>query len=166
MKRLSVFSVASFFLAMALFVVFTMPVAAQNHPTLVKQKLQKIYMEHLSLAGYRPFVDDDGDIQFKRDGHTYCIFVEDSDTMFFRLVLIQGVDDAISLSKILEAANYANGKTKVFKINTAKNKIGENRVFGSVELLLINPSNFKDVLERAFDIIDTGMALFKLKLFE
>jgi hypothetical protein len=166
MKRLSVLRVASFFLAMALFVVFTMPAAAQNHPTLVKQKLQKMYMEHLSSAGYRPIVDEDGDIQFKREGLFYCIFVEDSDTVFFRLVLFQTVDDMYSLSKILEAANFANTKAKVFKISTAKNSKGENRVFGSVELLLSNPSDFKDVLDRAFNIIDTGMALFKIKLFE
>ena len=37
------------------------------------QQLQRMYTSYLTDEGYKPTVDDKGNVVFKRDGHTYVI---------------------------------------------------------------------------------------------
>ena len=62
--------------AMAVFLTIG-PAKAQDRKdgALNKEQLQHMYVDYLAMEGYKPEVDADGDVRFKREGRTYFIGV-------------------------------------------------------------------------------------------
>ena len=46
----------------------------------------ELYMDFLSGEGYRPTIDNDGDVVFKVEGGLYYIDVDADDAVYFRVV--------------------------------------------------------------------------------
>ena len=128
-----------------------------------KEQLQRLYSEYLTEEGYKPEVDADGDVRFKREGRLYFIAVSEQDPGFFRLVLpnVWPIENEAERSKVLAAADYSNAKTKVCKVFIVK-----KHVWLSVELFFASPRDFKGVFSRAMAAIDTGVVKFAEKMRE
>jgi hypothetical protein len=122
-----------------------------------KSELQAMYVNFLREEGYRPEVDKDGDIVFKYEGGTYIVFVD------FRIVYpnFYHIGDEVERQKVLRAADYATGSTKVGKVFTVR-----DRVWGSVELLFSSKEEFRGVFGRAMRILRTAVMSFVEKMRE
>jgi hypothetical protein len=146
-------SVTMRYLFLALIIAAIMPAAAReaNKPT--KKELQQLYSEYLREEGYKPEIDGDGDVVFKREGRVYFIAVSEKDPEFFRVVLanIWPIESEEERSQVLIAADLSNAKSKVAKVFTVKDD-----VWVSVELFLSSPADFKGVFNRSMSGIDYG----------
>ena len=133
--------------------------AAQDEGT----ELQRLYQTYLADEGYRPSIDADGDVRFKREGNNYFIAVSDDDPEFFTVVLpnIWPIDDDAERTRVLAAADASNAKSKVSKVYTVKDD-----VWVSVELFVKRPEDFKGVFERAMSALDNGTDNFVSKMRE
>ena len=72
-----------------------------------KKYLQDVYIKILKSEGYRPKIDNDGDVRFKKEGSTYYFSIDEDDSDFLRLVLtniyeIDGEKDAEKLGQIFK----------------------------------------------------------------
>jgi hypothetical protein len=138
---------------------------AQDSSThsLNKSEIQQLYTDYLKAEGYKPEVDADGDVIFKRDGRTYFIQVSEKDPEFFRIVLanIWSVEDEKERAKVLVAADSSNAKSKVSKVHTLR-----NNVWVSVEFFFERPEDFKGVFRRAMSALDNGAFNFAINMRE
>ena len=122
-----------------------------------KPGLQKLYVDYLSAEGYRPEVDEDGDVVFKREGMTYFINVAEDDQEFFSVVLpnIWPIESEEERAMVLAAADRANGKAKVSKVFSM-----DDDVWVATELFVARPGDFTGVFQRALSAIDTATDIF------
>jgi len=120
-----------------------------------------LYRDYLTREGYRPSVDSDGDVVFKREGKTYLIIVDEKDKSFFRIILpnFWKIEDDNERLRILEACDYANSFSKVAKIHTVK-----DNVWAVVELFLAKPQDFEPVFERSCRALDHALSNFADKM--
>jgi len=128
-----------------------------------KQEMAKMYMEYLDGEGYRPEIDSDGDVRYKHEGRTYFIIVDEKDQEFFRICFpsFWSVDDEIERRQVLVACDHATGTTKVAKVYTVGDK-----VWGSYELFIQKPEDFKPVFARGMRAIRAAVASFVSKMRE
>ncbi|KOO23014.1 secreted protein [Chrysochromulina tobinii] len=119
-------------------------------------ELVKLYVDFLTEEGYKPTVDSDGDVMFKKEGLLYYIFPERNDPQHFRIVLpnIWKIEDETERLQVLTACDFANSKTKVVKIFTTVKK----NVWVSAELFVNKPEDFKPLFDRCISAIQTGWA--------
>lgn len=137
------------------------PIAAiaQNtgSATAKKKELQQLYIRYLAEEGYKPEVDTDGDVRFKREGKVYFIGVSEDDPGFFRVVLpnfwlIESREERL---RVLAAADYSNALSKVCKVFTIKES-----VWATVELFIAAPADFRGVFNRSMLGLDNGVVNF------
>jgi len=117
-----------------------------------------MFKKYLAEEGYVPKVDSDGDIIFKHEGLTYCIFASENDKEFFRIALpnFWSIDSEEERRKVLVAANTATGGVKVGKVFTV-----ENNVWATVEMLIDPIENFSKVFRRSLSIISSCVQRFR-----
>jgi hypothetical protein len=116
-----------------------------------KEQLQQMYMDYLQQNGYQPFIDSDGDVDFKAQGFNFYISVDEGDIESFRIVFpafweIESDDERIKAS---DAISYANRTTKVARIYIERN----DDVYIDANILLSKPDDFKNHFERMIDLI-------------
>ena len=135
--------------------------AAGDTPS--KEQLQRLYVEHLEAEGYRPSIDVDGDVQFKREGRTYFIIISEKDPEFFRLVLanIWKIEDDLERSRVLVAADHSNAVSKVAKVYMVK-----DNVWVCVELFLAAPEDFRGIFERSMSAMEAGVSNYVERMRE
>ena len=140
------------------------PAPAVN-PEFTRDALQRMYMDRITIEGYRPEVDADGDIQFRVLGSNYFIIIDESDLQFFQIYTGFWLDD-ISLEEAYEKVNYANRRSKVAKISLSTSDDEPGRVIVSItaELLVENPRDFEKVLPRALSLLANARNIFQLQL--
>lgn len=109
---------------------------------------QNEILEFLRDEGYRPRIDDDGDIVFKHEGKTHLILLDEKDE-FFQLALpnIWRVESPQERRDAIEASERATAKTKVGKVYLVR----EN-VWAGFETLC-SVEAFKAVLPRALSVV-------------
>lgn len=124
------------------------------HAQMSKESLQKIYLDYLSEEGYQPKVDEDGDVQFKREGFTYFISVNEDDPEFFGVMLpnIWEIESDEERLYALFACNEATANTKVAKAQV----VGDN-VWISAEVFVEKPEDFSKIMHRAFSSMDSAL---------
>lgn len=134
-----------------------------SKPAASKAELQRMYKAYLADEGYKPSIDEDGDVRFKREGNNYFIAVSEDDPEFFSVVLpnIWPIENDKERSQVLVAADASNAKSKVTKVFIVKND-----VWVSVELFVKRPEDFKAVFERAMSALDNGTDNFVAKMRE
>lgn len=131
--------------------------AREEEAAVSETDLQQLYTEFLTEEGYRPEVDEDGDVRFKREGRLYFINVAEDDPEFFTVVLanIWPIESETERSLVRAAADVSNAKSKVSKVFTINDD-----VWVSIELFVEHPGDFRGVFERAMSGIDNGVAEF------
>lgn len=139
--------------------------AGAERDGLTKEGLQRLYMAYLADEGYRPSIDEDGDIQFKREGYTLYIGVDAEDTEFFRVfnANIWEIESADELARARMAADHATRVTKVSKVFLTSDL---KDVWVSTELFLARPEDFKPVFERSLRALDYARNEFLKRMKE
>lgn len=148
---------ASTLLALTLLGFCCSSLSAQEAKVWTKEELQKLYTDFLTAEGFRSEVDEDGDVVFKREGKTYFIGVDAEDPQFFRVVYpnfweIESFEEHV---RVLIAADVSNNRSKVSKVF-----IVEENTWGSVELFVERPEDFKAVFYRCLAAVDNGVKNF------
>ena len=118
----------------------------------------ELFKKYLAEEGYSPKADSDGDITFKYEGLTFCLFAAENDKEFFRLALpnFWSIDNEEERRKVLAAANTATASIKVGKVFMVN-----NNVWASVELLIDPIEGFGKVFRRSLSIISACVQRFR-----
>jgi len=121
-----------------------------------KTERAKLYMDYLIAEGYRPYIDQDGDVVFKSEGRTYYIEVDEKDEEYFRLVFpnFWSIESDEELARVLYAANHATMATKVAKVYVRSD--GKDTI-AAIEMFVSPPENFKLTFSRAMSALRTGV---------
>lgn len=122
-----------------------------------ESKLQKLYTGYLSDMDLNNWVDDDGDVQFEYNDHTYFIDVSESDPEFFRVVLfniwpIESISENVQVLMAVDAVNRQQKVCKAYTIN--------DNVWIATELFVADPADFKPVFQRSLDVIESSVEVF------
>ena len=128
------------------------------------QEKTQMYIDFLKGEGYGPTLDKDGDVQFKYEGKSYYIDVNDDDR-YFRLVFpaFWSIDSEEELARVLIACDHATNATKVVKVAT----IGKHKdVSAGAEIFLSEPGDFKAVFQRCLNAIQGAVRYYKEKMAE
>ena len=154
-----IFAVAAVVVALGLFGSAQAPAADLT----TKEDFQNFYMEYLTAEGYRPEVDSDGDVSFKREGLTYYIIVNEGDAEFFELALpnIHHIESDTDRVDVYAAADYSNAKSKVSKVYMVNDD-----VWVTAELFVASPGDFKAVFDRVMAAVLNGANNFIEQLAE
>jgi hypothetical protein len=122
-----------------------------------RKELQRLYVNALTIEGYRPELDDDGDVRFRHEGSSYFIEVREDDPMFFRVVMpnFWDIESPGERTRIIEAANATCADIK-----TAKVFLVRNDTWCAVELFLPDQEHFGSVLQRCLLAIRTAVNTF------
>jgi len=128
-----------------------------------KSDLQNLYVAFLTKEGYAPSIDRDGDVQFKFEGGSYFIGVQEKDPKYFRLVFpnFWRIESERERRKVLIAANDSTAKVKCAKVFMLK-----DNVHASVEIFVNSPEDFKPVFRRSISAIRAGVRNFVRKMQE
>lgn len=122
----------------------------------------ELVKDYLDREGYRPQIDDDGDIMFKAQGLNFLYFANQSDQNFFQLAL-PGIMDVTPENRelVLEVCNAVSFEIKVAKA-TILNR--QNSVWIFFENLLQHDPEIADILPRAINICIGALQTFRDKL--
>jgi hypothetical protein len=116
------------------------------------------YCDFLASEGFRPSVDEDGDIRFRHEGRTLFLFRDPKDPEYFRVALPGAweCESPEEETRALAAANAVNRDLKVVKC-----VLVDGVVWISVELFLDPPEAFRPVFSRLLDVI--GSAAWQIR---
>ncbi|MEM7700158.1 MAG: hypothetical protein AAF236_17320 [Verrucomicrobiota bacterium] len=128
-----------------------------------EEDLQRLYIDYLRAEGYRPEIDSDGDVRFKREGKTYFIEVAEDDLEFFHLVLanIWPIESEAERVEVKNAADHSNALSKVSKVHTVN-----DNVWVSIEIFVASPEDFMGIFRRSLSALDNGVDNFVEKMRE
>ena len=113
-------------------------------------KKAELYLEYLREQGFRPRLDEDGDVVFKAEGFTLLLFAEETDGIYFNLKLpafwpIQSEEER---HRVLRTAAGLSRDLKVVKLYPA-----DDDVWAAVEMLVDPIDSFPRVFDRALHIV-------------
>ena len=128
-----------------------------------EEQIQALYMDTLAEEGFRPKIDDDGDIVFKAEGRTLYIRMYPDDPEYLQLVLpnfwkIESEEEHLCATI---AANHSTRVTKVAKVFVTK-----NNTCASIEVFLPVPELFAKILNRSVAALRNGAEHFVEKMRE
>lgn len=128
-----------------------------------EEQIQALYMETLAEEGYRPKLDEDGDIVFKSEGRTLYIRMYPDDPEYMQLVLpnFWKIESETEREMALLAANHATRVTKVAKVFVTK-----ANTCASIEMFLPEPALFGKILNRSVVALRNGAEHFAEKMQE
>jgi len=126
-------------------------------PRRTRDELQQLYIDALEKEGYQPDRDDDGDVRFRHEGHSYFIEVREDDPMFFRVVLpnFWDIDSPEERLRVIDAANLATGETKVAKVFPVRDS-----TWAACELFIPAQDDFVPILQRCLLAIRSAVNVF------
>jgi hypothetical protein len=128
-----------------------------------EEQIQALYMDTLAEEGYRPKLDEDGDVVFKSEGRTLYIRMYPDDTEYMQLVLpnFWKIESEEERELALIAANHATRVTKVTKVFVTK-----ANTCASIEMFLPEPALFAKILNRSVAALRNGAEHFAEKMQE
>lgn len=117
----------------------------------------QLMLDWLTREGYRPNIDKDGDLVFKREGKTFLILFEEGDDLFMRLVFpnFWSIDTETERLQIAQACTSATANTKVAKVFP----VGDN-VWASIELFCPSVAQFQAVFDRSLSALGASVDRF------
>jgi len=144
--------------AAAALLIWSSTLTAEDKNTGNKASFQRMYIDYLTSEGYKPEVDPDGDVTFKREGKNYFINVLPADPNYFRLVLpnVWKIESPAERTKVLIAMDRTNGACKSAKVFATSHSY----VWAVVEVFVEKPDDFKKVFPRAISALDYGFTTF------
>lgn len=119
--------------------------------------LAAIYVEFLECEGYRPTLDDAGDVMFRCQGRCYFLMVDDDDPAYFRLLLpnFWSIDDDLEHRRALLAAADVTAEIKVAKIYV----LGEDTQ-AAAEMFLADIHDLPKIFDRALRALQGAVHRF------
>ncbi|MCL4809123.1 MAG: YbjN domain-containing protein [Thermoanaerobaculia bacterium] len=116
------------------------------------------YFDFLAAEGFRPEVDEEGDIRFRHEGRTLFLFRDEKDPDYFRIGLPGAweCESAEEEARALAAVNAVNRDLK-----TVKCVLVDGVVWITVEQFYDPPESFRPVFPRLLDVI--GSAKWQLR---
>lgn len=137
--------------------------AQKNDGEMSKTSLQELYTTFLDEEGYKPEIDEDGDVRFKREGKTYFINADAEDAICFRLVLanIWPIESEEERDQVRLAMDHCNSMAKV-----AKAYMVRDDVWVAIETFIAKPEDFRTIFDRSLSALDHGVGLFANKMRE
>jgi len=105
-------------------------------------------LEHLAEEGFRPKLDEDGDVYFKYEGATYVVIANHGEATVLSILLpyFWSLEDAAERTRALEAAMHAQGQVRVGRV-----MVLDDNVSASVNAYLPDAQSFRAVLLRSLD---------------
>lgn len=130
-----------------------------------RAELQRMYMSYLSVEGYSPSIDSDGDVAFKKEGRPFWIEVNENDLGYFRIGYLANyaLDYEYEARQFPIAMDYANRRTKVAKVYSLEDG---GRFMISAEIYVATPEDFKIVFNRMINAINKARENFLDKMEE
>ncbi len=114
--------------------------------------------------GFRPEIDEAGDVTFRFEGRFYYVSIYEDDPGFFHLVFpnFWEIEDKEERIRALEAANQVNRDTKTIKIyiNAFDN------VSCSVECFMAKPDDFEAYFFRSLQVMQDSVRNFVERMNE
>ncbi len=128
-----------------------------------KLERAEMYCEFLRNEGYRPEIDDDGDVVFREGGRVYLILIDENDDEFFRVVFpnFWSIESEEERERVERAALYATAMTKVAKVFPVR-----NNVWATIEMFVSPIEGFKAVFERSIRALHVAVQSFVGKMRE
>lgn len=116
------------------------------------------YLDILADEGFRPSIDEDGDVEFRYEGGFYGILIDPRDEAYVRVVFpnfwpIESRDES---ERVTRACVYATGKTKVAKVYTVR----EN-VWAAIEIFCPDVEAFRAVFPRCMGALRASVHNFR-----
>jgi len=124
---------------------------------MTRSERAQAYMNILTEEGYRPSLDEDGDVVFKKEGRSYLILIDENDPRFFRLVFpnFWPIESELERARVVQAASATTGKIKVAKVFVVRDD-----VWATVELFVETPDSAKAVFERSMSVLTEAVDTF------
>ncbi|WP_199188341.1 hypothetical protein [Deinococcus arcticus] len=116
-------------------------------------------LNFLTDEGFRPKLDDDGDVHFKYEGGTYFVLTAGNDPTHLALLypFFWPLEDAAERARALEAAMHAQRQVRVGRILVLEHDVSAN-----VSAYLPDEQSFRAVLLRSLE----GLKYLVLKFQE
>jgi hypothetical protein len=121
--------------------------------------LVEFYKDFLSEEGFRPSIDEDGDVIFKFEGGTYWIRVDENDRDFFQVQYFFGyeIESQEEFHRATAACMDITRQTKVVKIMALEK---HSSFLASAEAFYASPEDVKKVFPRILSCIQGGINSF------
>jgi hypothetical protein len=124
--------------------------------TSTQSERQAVILDHLSQEGFRPTVEEDGDIGFKYQGEQLWIQVGEFDSMYYR---IMGYSLKITSADEVKYAYIAASRTSQhFKVVKAYLTLNEQHVSVCIEAFSASATDFISILEKSINLVVAGRA--------
>lgn len=120
--------------------------------------MQPIF-EYLQEEGYRPILDEDGDIKFKSSGKTYWLNSPQTDDMYLRMFAAGNIWPMKTREEWQLALQITDQISRDFK-GVKAYTVSQDDVFFSVDLFLSEPAMFSKFLPRCLSALDTAVIEF------
>ena len=117
------------------------------------------YLDYLKEEGYRPAVDDDGDIVFKAEGKMYVLFNPADDTELLRLgaLGLWPLESPDELALAFRVCSSVTGRFKLAKVYV----VGDSNVMATIDQLLPEADLIEAIFPRALSIIQEAVREFR-----
>jgi hypothetical protein len=114
------------------------------------------YFDFLAEEGFRPTLDEDGDVVFKVEGYMYYVSIEE-DEQFFRLIFpnFWPLENRAERERAERAALAVTSHLKVVKVLPT-----ERGVLATVEMFCAPPESVLPVFHRAIQAIQGAVRAF------
>lgn len=113
-------------------------------------------MSYLRTEGYAPYIDEDNDLCFKKEGELYWFDLALKDPFYVELhrsgFTVEGTNKAL----LLMAANEVNLNRRCVKAS-----MGEKSVSFTIEMFCKNAAQFTSVFKRCMSALDDGYEFMK-----
>lgn len=119
--------------------------------------LAEVYVEFLQTEGYRPVLDEVGDVVFKCEGRYYCITVDDGDPLYFRLTFpnFWSLDSEPERHWARVAAAEVTAEFKVVKLFPQHDDMQ-----AATELFLAHEDDFRVLFDRCLTVLQSAVRRF------
>ena len=139
------------------------PTSKERSLDMTKQERAEMYRSYLAGEGYSPEIDDDGDILFKYEGHSFFIEVAEKDEEYFRVVFpnFWSIESEAERQKVSQASLHATHVTKVAKVFPV-----QDNTWAAIEMFCSPPEVFKASFRRCLIALQVSTKNFKEKMLE
>jgi hypothetical protein len=120
--------------------------------------VRDLHVEFLTEQGFRPKVDDEGDIHFRFEGRNHFI-MESSEDVYFHL-LFPNFFPLTSEAEVNQAALAVSAASRVTKVAKVYLNPALDNVSASVELLVAKPEDVHGQFMRCLAILGTATGKF------
>jgi hypothetical protein len=126
-----------------------------------KGDLQQRYLSYLRDRGYEPYIDQDGDVQFRDQGLTYYLRIDAEDPSFLRLVLpnFWPIESEVEYEHARRACGEINRQVKAVKVY-----LQSNNVWLTVENFMASPESLPTYFDRCLDAAQFGVRAFRVEM--